>query len=155
MTFNLTQSQLVTQLPQRMGLCVGWVWVGDIDVIAAIRSSAGSGDDAGAGEDGFHDSDALNLDGLGLAGLAHCRFVERKNLLAESKARLSTVTIHKTTDGGLSRSTLFTNLSLSQGAVFPNFGDKHFPIHAPMITHLRSIKALLRFSFRLRSENAH
>jgi hypothetical protein len=60
MTFTLVQSQLVAQFPQRMGRCVGWVWIGDIDVLATISSSAGAGFDGGAGEDLLgHDSGGL------------------------------------------------------------------------------------------------
>jgi hypothetical protein len=59
-TTNLTQSQLEAQLPQGVRLCVGWVWIGDIDVLALIRSSAGAGDDGGAGDDLLgHDSSGL------------------------------------------------------------------------------------------------
>jgi hypothetical protein len=68
--FALVQSSHVSQFPQRMRLCVGWVWVGDIDVMAVVRSSAGAGDDGGAGQDGFHgsgDSQRLN----GFIGKAH------------------------------------------------------------------------------------
>jgi hypothetical protein len=58
--FTLVQSSHVSQLPQRMRLCVGWVWVGDIDVLATISSSTGGGFDGGAGEDLLgHDSSGL------------------------------------------------------------------------------------------------
>lgn len=48
---HLTQSQPIAQLPQGVRRCKGWVWVGDIDVLAVVRSGLGSGDDGRAGSD--------------------------------------------------------------------------------------------------------
>lgn len=60
MPLTLAHSNPIAQLPQRMGGCAGWVWIGDVDVLAIVRSSAGAGDDLGAGEDGLgHDSTPL------------------------------------------------------------------------------------------------
>ena len=75
--FTLVQSQPIAQLPQRMRSCTGWVWIGDVDVLAAIGGSSGTGGDGIAGEDlSVHGSDRGGGLVLLLAALA---FVESGN----------------------------------------------------------------------------
>lgn len=48
---KLIHSQLVAEQPQVMSGCAGWVWIGAIDIRAALGTGAGLGDDGIALED--------------------------------------------------------------------------------------------------------
>jgi hypothetical protein len=140
LNLKLVYSRPVVPLKSSVGRTPGWVWIGDIDVLAALGSGLGLGADGVAGDDGLdHDLGSLSAGSLGCAlgfDFAQHSLVQCNKRLSYGVTWLDSDATRKLADSCLPTSTMSGDLHLTKAGVLNVFYEL-VPVHAPILSAYR------------------